>query len=442
MLSSVFTMIIVQGRDVTPTSALRLESERRRAETTNTNECIANLEGVAKCEGMLSLTPGALVECCDAVRELAVDKCECNPAVDVLLGQAGAMGAMIYDLEPLCRLRQPFKWAGVKPRWRRDCREFDQRSYGCELTDVEIDAARLTTLLSFVDLFHGADDENQCFHTADFITKMETTFEPDARFNVPYGIGTYSGYSDIAEYLGITFQGLSHGFWSFTAVMDGSEPAFLGVSDDGKTWTQGVTENGVFHRGATSYSGSYLLMEANFESCDKRISTFDNVPTESLRDSVEVFVQSADLSKRWGLEDICRYHTTFCAGDPATRQFDSEEACLGFMRDLPLYSEKCGPNRPLAGNSLPCKFKHHFMIPANPALHCVHIGPEGSVDMNGKMKCHDEYECAEGLEESLEWPDVVEIGDATPPAVLATLAANNEGWEDEPLGCAILAVAE
>lgn len=62
--------------------------------------------------------------------------------------------------------------------------------------------------------------------------------------------------------------------------------------------------------------------------------------------------QAAQHSKRWGIEDICKYHTEFCAGDNSTRQYDSEAECLAYMRALPQYTEACGTQRPLSGNSV------------------------------------------------------------------------------------------
>lgn len=401
---------------------------------TNTNTCVADLGGIQACQelGPLGL-PSDLGACCDGVRQLARDRCECNPAIDLLLGEEGQQ---IYDLEPLCRIVQPLKYATLLPRDLRSCSPYERHDYGCAANDMEMDAARLGTVLSFGALFDTATDTGQCFDTPSFITDLEQVFEPDAGLFVPYGIGTYSGYSDMAEYLGLAFSGLNHGYWKFSPILDGSAPSLLHVSEDGSTWTQGTTSAGEFLRGDLPYTDAYIEQEAYFEGCNTRMDDYEVVPTDALRDQVEIFTQTADLSKRWGVEDICRYHTTYCAPDPATSQFATEQECLDYMNSLPLYSEQCGPNRPLAGNSVTCKFKHHFMIPTNPALHCPHIGKIGSADPNNAFKCDDDYECADP-DFGSDWPAVTEIGASTPQDRVDVFTTNNVGWESEPFGCAI-----
>ncbi len=402
---------------------------------TSTNECIENLGGIQVCEDRNFLgLPNDLGACCAGIRELARDRCECNPAIDVLLGEEGQA---IYDIEPVCRIIQPFSsWWTIPPRSVRSCSREERHDYGCEMNDMEVDAARLSSILSFGTFFADAGDENICLDTPQFIENLSTAFEPDAEFYVPYGVGTYTGYEDISEYLGLAFNGLNHGYWQYDLTVDPTKPARLDVSPDGSTWNQGSTFSGTFVRGAYPYTDNYQEQQVVFEGCETRISEYSIVPTPGLRDWVEFFVQTAEHSRRWGVEDICRYHTEFCAGDPETEQYASEAECLEYIGSLPLYSEACGPNRPLSGHSLSCVFKHHMMIAANPPLHCAHIGRLGTADPNHAFKCNDDYECADPAE-GLDWPPVENIGPNTPQEVLDLFEANNVGAENEPLGCAI-----
>jgi hypothetical protein len=94
----------------------------------------------------------------------------------------------------------------------------------------------------------------------------------------------------------------------------------------------------------------------------------------------------------WGIGNICEYHENICRPAGAATYTDYED-CLALIRALPRYSAACGPNRPLAGNSLGCKFKHHFMAAIVPETHCKHIGPENTVDGEGDLKCVDIMEC-------------------------------------------------
>lgn len=186
------------------------------------------------------------------------------------------------------------------------------------------------------------------------------------------------------------------------------------------------------------YEGYYLENIITFKTCETQIQDWSvsGIDTD-LYQWVERFVQTAEYSQRWGLLDTCRYHTAFCADNPDTRQYESEQECIEYLQSLPLYTPACGKDRPLAGNSLPCKFKHHFMIAANPALHCAHIGKAGVEDINGDFKCDDAYECSQDDAGQDEWEPLVEIGPDVPPDRLALYNQSNIGYQDEPLGCAV-----
>jgi hypothetical protein len=401
---------------------------------TNTNECVTDLGGILPCQDLNVFGfPNDLHACCDGVRDLAIDRCECNPAIDVVLTEEGTQ---IYDLEPLCRLIQPFDWFFVPLRALRSCTPLQTHDYGCAMNDMEMDGARLGSVFAFSELFDDAANEAICLDTPAFVSGLGTVFESDIDLTVAYGVGTYSGLEDVAEYLGMAFAGLNHGYWLYDLTIDPTKPAKLEVSSDGSTWEQGTTFQGSFLRGDMPYSDIYVEQTVAFEGCETKASTYDVEPTEGLRDWVEIFVQTSDLSQRYGVEDICRYHTEFCAGDPATEQYASEQDCIDYIGSLPLYTNACGQNRPLAGHSLPCKFKHHFMIPTNPELHCPHIGMLGSHDPNHAFKCDDLYECDEDQGQA-SWPPVTEIGMNTPMSVVDIFDDNNVGYETEPLGCGI-----
>jgi hypothetical protein len=401
---------------------------------TNTNQCIKDLGGIQVCQdrNVLGL-PNDLQACCDGVRALATDRCECNPAISTLLGPNGTQ---IYQLEPLCRLIQFSQWKSITPRIFRSCKPLETHNYGCEKTDMEMDGARLQSILAFQSLFAGATDENMCFDTPTFASKMATVAESDVRVSVPYGIGTYTGIHDVSEYLGMSFSGLTHGFWQNNTTPDRTKRARLDVSADGSLWTSGSTLGGDFVRGKLPYTDAYIEQAAKFNGCGTLVAGYTVLPTDGMAFWIERYVQGADLSKRWGLEDICRYHTKFCADDPTTRQYESEQECLDYLGQLPLYTEKCGPNRPLNGHSISCKFKHHFMIPANPKLHCAHIGKVGQSDVNHHMKCDDDMECSDD-EGQNAWPPITHIGANTPQEVIDVYNENNVGFETEPFGCAV-----
>lgn len=69
-----------------------------------------------------------------------------------------------------------------------------------------------------------------------------------------------------------------------------------------------------------------------YRPCETKISTYLTLPNEGLRDLVEFLVQVADKSKKYGIEEICRYHEAYCASDNTTKQYDSEQDCIDYLR--------------------------------------------------------------------------------------------------------------
>jgi hypothetical protein len=228
---------------------------------------------------------------------------------------------------------------------------------------------------------------------------------------------------------------LTHGFY-LNLGADQTKGGRLDVSEDGSVWTTGSATTTAFADAELLFTDLYIETRSGFNECESRIGDYEVQPTEGMRTLIENFVWASDVSQRWGLEDICRYHTEYCAEDPGTRQYESEEECLEYLGGLPLYTEACGPNRPLAGHSIGCKFKHHFMIPTNPALHCPHIGPLGSADPNHKFKCDDVSEC--GADQGQDsWPPITSYGEDMPQEVVEAYLESNVGYEEEEFACVI-----
>lgn len=154
--------------------------------------------------------PSNLDACCTGFIDMVRDHCECNPAIDLLLGVGGDK---VYQLEPICRFRQPHKWVSIPLSNLRNCDLIKTHHYGCKESDVQIDAKRLENIFKFIHLFDTAANESSCLDTPRFVQRLGTVFDEEIEVNVPYGIGIYRGYEDVAEYLGIAFSSLNHGFW-------------------------------------------------------------------------------------------------------------------------------------------------------------------------------------------------------------------------------------
>jgi hypothetical protein len=294
------------------------------------------------------------------------------------------------------------------------------------VTDLQLDMQRfLSAIVGFGQVMRPAG--LGCFNLTAMVGGFANIFTEDLEVYAPYGGGVYKGYQDAAEYLGIALTNLNHGFWARDSL--GSS---FGVSADGRTWSLRSLANHVLLRGLYTLESADTGQDITFRGCETKAHYYEIVATAGLALGIESIVQTAVLSDRWGIKDICRYHTAYCAPNNATKMYDSEQDCLDYMSTLPVYTEACGKNRPLKGRSIGCAWKHHIMLAANPTLHCPHIGPEGTADMNGQYKCDDTYECSED-EGQDEWFDVVAIGDDVPQELIDIFAVSNVGAETEPL---------
>ena len=105
----------------------------------------------------------------------------------------------------------------------------------------------------------------------------------------------------------------------------------LQLSNDGSTWYLSSTTRHVFLGGLLNKTIS-IDNSFSYRQCETKISTYLTLPNEGLRDLVEFLVQTADLSKKYGIEEICRYHEEYCAPNDATKQYESEQECIDYMR--------------------------------------------------------------------------------------------------------------
>lgn len=408
--------------------------------TTNTNRCIINLGGIRTCEDLLvggEIDVFALNfnSCCNGVRTMIQDGCEYNPVVDQLLGEEGSQ---VFILQGICRVTQPFQWKDVA--FARSADSYESHEYGCEESDMEIDGARHQSVQHFFETMttFTSQPSSECLDGPAFAEGLAMAMNLDATYTVPYGIGTYYGINDIAEYLAIALPPLNRDFWNFLPSnpdeIGPNDKVRLDVSEDGSKWYTGGPQSGSFIRFTVSYEKVYSQSTFVFKKCETKFAIGAVAPTSGMRYWIDEIVQAADSSQRYGIETICSYHTAYCMNDPLLRQYDSETECLEYMRSLPRYTAQCGRNRPLAGLSVGCKFKHHIMISVNPQLHCPHIGKAGVADENGKFKCDDESECS-GDEGQDDWLPVFNgtISDQR----LALYAQDDIGYEDATLPCVL-----
>ena len=68
---------------------------------------------------------------------------------------------------------------------------------------------------------------------------------------------------------------------------------------------------------------------------------------------------------------ICNTEVSYCNG--TNQQYSDFNSCYNFLTN----DIRFGKSYELGRNTLLCRTLHQYMIPANPDLHCPHVGPTG-----------------------------------------------------------------
>lgn len=404
---------------------------------TNTNQCIWNMDATKKCSTALGSphggSAGDLARCCDGLYAMLKEGCDFNPLMSQILGPAASD---IFAMEGLCRITQnAAEWDKIPNKKDRRQSFKPTFDYGCEQNDMEMDALRYANVVLFDSAFFLTNftDKNNCYDTPALEEFLLMSIVEEGSISGPYGLGTYAGIQNVAEYTSMLNPIMNHGFLK----MDPPDPtkrSRLDVSEDGLSWVFGNTNSGSFLQGSFEFKDYYTEMIVSFEKCQTKISNALMVPLDDFRNLAEFFVRAAFSSKRYGIEDMCRYHTKYCQGTKWS-QYKDEAECLSYIKALPIFSEKCGPNRPLGGHSIGCRFKHHFMVSGHPSLHCGHIGKHGALDVNGNLKCNDKECTADHGQDA--WPALRNIGKDITAEQLAPFTSNDIGVESDKPPCAL-----
>jgi len=174
----------------------------------------------------------------------------------------------------------------------------------------------------------------------------------------------------------------------------------LYITPDGsKTYLASTADLFVFSN-CTSVRGLYYETYFQFNGCDTMVNftynpsysdIFPNKPTGVVQTLVTMMYYAVQMNSHFGIQSICDYHERYCNG--TNQQFADFAECKRFMTELPNISPKCGLAGSAGGNSTSCRFKHHYLIPLDPSVHCFHIGYGHRHDRDGHLKCNDELEC-------------------------------------------------
>ena len=104
----------------------------------------------------------------------------------------------------------------------------------CSSDEAELTGKRLQTLLALNSVFtsFGASD---VFSLDSFLSELGPLVTPEFTTTVPYGVGTYAGLNDAAEYLALQFPSVNLGGASFNLSDTGG--VYRSMSIDGDAYT-------------------------------------------------------------------------------------------------------------------------------------------------------------------------------------------------------------
>ena len=385
---------------------------------TNSNTCLADLgdlQGACPADGELALPTEA---CCAAFQVFQEDSCGCSPLVEEVMGvnDAGLSqldrtvdglngycpGIGFEELSPDCAAEQTI--SGIASGAGHSYNDG-----ACEEADWEIDAGRFQSVVHFNEWFDTFGSEPAgCVDYEELLAEFSLSFDPDSEdgetpyVDVPYGIGRYKNLKNMVEYLSIILPDINKDAWRFTAQSTQSEDSMLHFAEDGATIILGTHASVRGYKDCVDAAEGYYETVSTYVGCNTTINAL-SIPITSeapsqpdkltaIPDLVSDFYQGATLSQTWGAMDICMAHELHCTGE--NKQFESYDDCMAFMTARPVIAPACETEgKILSGDSLLCRFKHHFMIPFEPETHCFHIGT-GLADINDHIKCVD-TECTD-----------------------------------------------
>ena len=271
-----------------------------------------------------------------------------------------------------------------------------QFTYQCTDDDVSLDSYRLMNAMmyyGYLRTIYNVPYNESCYSKSICLQSIQNIMSTDATMEFPFGLGKYYGHSEICDYLGLPTSAIGRDLVNLINTPSPHDYAVFSAVDI----KFGSFGNTVKYFGMES-TNEYHELTFEFSGCSRKItaihiggvSTVTGMETISLINSAPYYLAAQEDLKMWGTYSICATHQDHCTGQ--YKQFKNFGQCLKHMRNLPIKTDECGTTKILMGNALPCKLKHAMMVPINPE-HCYHLGPEGTADSHGKIKCSAATEC-------------------------------------------------
>ena len=184
--------------------------------------------------------------------------------------------------------------------------------------------------------------------------------------------GTYTGIEQVIEYISLVVGSLNNGFaYYYDSVISNlgeyfptnSSYAFQ-VAQKSQfycTVLPSANDSGICETGAID---SLALHHVTWKPCTALIKQYVIAYDDQ---------QNYLATKGASPVTVCTRHERYCADDENNKQFDSFLDCMNFMESIP--SVSCGAEI-FNGDNMLCRFKHSFMAPFRPNVHCPHLGRE------------------------------------------------------------------
>jgi len=206
--------------------------------------------------------------------------------------------------------------------------------------------------------------------------------DPYIKIIVPVA-GKYAGIESIVEYIALVVGSLNHGFaYYYDATISkllyfptNSSYAFE-VNQKSQFYCTELPSASSAGNCETGEIASLAYHHITFKPCTPLISQYV-VAYDQLQNYLAVKGSSPEI--------VCARHERWCTGD--NKQYDDFFDCMEFMESIP--SASCG--EAFNGDNAVCRFKHSFLIPFRPEIHCPHVSRETNKcsddDCNGDFMC-------------------------------------------------------
>jgi len=412
---------------------LSSESERGSIQKSNTAECVKNLVQLQlECAGITSFN--GMNACCEEYLKSKELNCKCNKIWSDIMD-----GLRNSSLNIICSIRKPLHINN-----NNDCLP-KAKSYGDEMTlsDIDVDVQRLRRLneffvhliplqsklktkssfsqgdfythlseqlseLSDLDEIHEINIDHDKILYLDnstinevflefpynrFLENVSATIEEFSSVTIPYGLGKYTGFKGMVEYIAIIMPILNNEMWRWDSISwtETGNLVDINIAEDGRTIQIKLRLKGSWMKSCLPYD-EVMIIDVKYDNCcDKQFSNVSLLPNLGTNRWMKMFTSGLFLvdefrPSRW----ICNYHDEYCKD--GKQVYQSIDECIEYIENLPKMDPNCEKNLVASGHTSYCLLKHTFMLPISDS-HCYHIAPHYVEVPDGTRRCDSALEC-------------------------------------------------